>query len=120
MLIDRELPDEERERIIAVIEEHHEVLGVHDRYTRRVFGRKRFARLCFALDGGITLYRTHGIADTVEAELETLFSGTGGTIHEGRCIAPDETPNLSLKPLEAAQVVQSAGCDRIGIHCLCD
>ena len=91
MLMDRELPEEERERIIAVIKEHPEVLGIHDLRTR-ASGQNRFIQLHLELDGGMTLYRAHAIADTVEAELEALFPGTDVIIHQDPYVAPDETP----------------------------
>ncbi len=92
MLMDRELPDEERERILAVIKEHPEVLGIHDLRTR-ASGQHRFIQLHLELDGGMTLYRAHAIADTVEAELEALFPGTDVIIHQDPYVAPDETPS---------------------------
>src|SRR3546814_10598799 len=60
MLMDRELPEEERARIRAVISAHKGVLEIHDLRTRSS-GPQIFIQCHIELDGGQSLLQAHAI-----------------------------------------------------------
>jgi ferrous-iron efflux pump FieF len=91
MLMDRELPAEERERVLAVARAHDEVLGVHDLKTR-ASGPRAFIQLHLEMDGGMTLYRAHAVAEAVEAALQIEFPGAEVIIHQDPHVLSEETP----------------------------
>ena len=72
MLMDRELPDEERARIIEIVKAHPKVLGLHDLRTR-ASGRSSFIQIHLELDGEMSLNQAHVIADEVEASLQAAY-----------------------------------------------
>ena len=81
MLMDRELPEAERRRILEIAGAHPEVRAVHDLRTRKS-GPSLFIQLHIEMDGTLSLYRAHVIADTVEADLHTAFPGAEVLIHQ--------------------------------------
>lgn len=91
MLMDRELPEAERQRILEVVRGHSDVLGAHDLKTR-ASGQSTFIQLHLELDGAMTLYRAHVIADTLEAELQTLYPGAEVIIHQDPHVLSEDTP----------------------------
>lgn len=91
MLMDRELPEGERQRILEVARRHSDVLGVHELKTR-TSGQSSFIQLHLELDGSMTLYRAHVIADTIEAELQTLYPGAEVIIHQDPHVLSEDTP----------------------------
>lgn len=91
MLMDRELPDSQRKTILEIVRAHPDVLGVHELKTRES-GQSTFIQLHLELDGGMSLYRAHVIADTVEAELQTHFPGANVIIHQDPHVLSEDTP----------------------------
>lgn len=81
MLMDRELPDEERAKIRRIVLDHPEVLAMHDLRTRRS-GLDTFIQLHLELEGAMPLARAHVISDAVEAELLAAYPGAEVIIHE--------------------------------------
>lgn len=81
MLMDRELPDDERQRIREIALAHPEVRDLHDLRTR-ASGPKLFIQLHLELDGGMSLSRAHEISDRVEAEIAAAFPGAEILIHQ--------------------------------------
>lgn len=81
MLMDEELPDEARRRIKAIVQAHPEVRSLHDLRTR-ASGPVTFIQLHLEMDGALTLYRAHEVADQVEAEILTAFPGAEVMIHQ--------------------------------------
>ncbi len=81
MLMDRELPPEERQRIREIALAHPDVQEVHDIRTRRS-GQTVFIQLHLELDPKMQLTRSHEIADTVEDELRAAFGGAEVIIHQ--------------------------------------
>src|SRR5215471_8788175 len=67
-LMDRELPDDEREKIRAIAQSHPEVAAAHDLKTR-VAGPTAFIQIHLEMDGGLSLTRAHQISDEVEVLL---------------------------------------------------
>ena len=88
MLMDRELPDEERQTILALARAHPGVLGVHDLRTRAA-GPIRFIQMHLELDGDTRLAEAHEIADAVEAQIEAAFPGADVIVHQDPHGIPD-------------------------------
>lgn len=80
-LMDRELPDVDRERIINIAMAHADVHNIHDLRTRSS-GYTTFIQMHIEMDPGITLVRAHEISDEVEAELHKAFPNSEIIIHE--------------------------------------
>ncbi len=81
MLMDRELPDEEREQIKAIVLAEPRVKAMHDLRTRRS-GLSTFIQLHLELDGDMKLREAHVIADAVELAIIEAFPGAEVIIHE--------------------------------------
>ena len=79
-LMDRELPDAEREQIKAIARNHPKVLGMHDLRSRRA-GMVTFIQLHLELDDDQTLLEAHQISDDVEEELMEVYPGAEVIIH---------------------------------------
>jgi ferrous-iron efflux pump FieF len=80
-LMDRELPDTDREKIKAVVRAHREVKSMHDLRTRSA-GVNTFIQLHIELDPEIKLLRAHEISDAVEADLMAAFPRAEVIIHQ--------------------------------------
>jgi len=81
MLMDRELPDEERARIAQIVKGYPEVKAMHDLRTR-ASGPTVFMQLHIELEGSLDLFTAHGIADRVEKELMAAFPEAEVIIHQ--------------------------------------
>ena len=81
LLMDRELPEEDRGRIRAIAEAHPSVISLHDLRTRSS-GTHTFIQFHLEMDGDLTLIDAHTIADQVMAEVERAFPGAEVLIHE--------------------------------------
>ncbi|BBK38920.1 iron transporter [Allostella sp. ATCC 35155] len=80
-LMDRELPDEDRARIMAIATAHPDVVDAHDLRTRSA-GPQAFVQLHIELDGGMPLRRAHAVADAVEAAIRAEFPQAEIIIHQ--------------------------------------
>jgi len=80
-LMDRELPDDERERIKAIVREHKDVRNLHDLRTRAA-GIAKFIQLHIELDPAISLTRAHEVSDEVESDLLAAFPDAQVIIHQ--------------------------------------
>jgi len=80
-LMDRELPDAERERIKTLIMAHDEVRNLHDLRTR-ASGVNSFIQFHIELDAEISLARAHEISDAVEADVKAAFPMAEILIHQ--------------------------------------
>ena len=81
MLMDRELPEAERARIREIALANPDVRDLHDLRTRSS-GRRTFIQVHIEMDGDLTLYRAHAVADEVEAALRAAFPGAEVMIHQ--------------------------------------
>jgi ferrous-iron efflux pump FieF len=81
LLMDREFPVGDRQRIRAIAMDHPEVRAVHDLRTRSS-GPNTFIQFHLELDGDITLSEAHRISDTVEAAVIAAFPGAEVIIHQ--------------------------------------
>lgn len=79
-LMDRELPDQSREKIKRTVSAHAQVLGLHDLRTRRS-GTDTFVQLHLELDDDLSLLRAHLISDEVELSLQQAFPEAQIIIH---------------------------------------
>ena len=81
MLMDRELPDEERQKIRAIATAHPEVKALHELRTR-ASGPSIFIQFHLEMDGGMSLYEAHRVADQVEEEILAAYPGAEVIIHQ--------------------------------------
>ena len=79
-LMDRELPNAERDKIIGIANLHEAVHGMHDLRSRRA-GMATFIQLHLELDDDLTLLQAHKISDEVEASLQAVYPGAEIIIH---------------------------------------
>lgn len=80
-LMDREMPDEVRAEIRAIVMAHEQVRELHDLRTR-MSGTGSFIQLHLELDGDMPLYEAHDIADDVENEIRAAFPEAEVIIHQ--------------------------------------
>lgn len=80
ILMDRELPENERARIRTLALDHPAVAGVHDLRTR-FSGTQKFIQVHIEMKGDISLRRAHDIAEEVMESIENAFSGSEVLIH---------------------------------------
>ncbi|MDD3028733.1 MAG: cation diffusion facilitator family transporter [Alphaproteobacteria bacterium] len=80
-LMDEELPEKEREKIIGLILQHPDVRGVHALRTR-TDGERIFIELHLAMDRAMSLEKAHASADRVEASLLEALPKADILIHK--------------------------------------
>ena len=78
--MDRELPDEQREKIKALVLEHPSARGLHDLRSRHS-GTMTFIQLHLELDDDLSLLEAHKISDEVEERILAAFPGSEIIIH---------------------------------------
>ncbi|ADT69633.1 cation diffusion facilitator family transporter [Pseudoalteromonas sp. SCSIO 43095] len=71
-LMDKELPDEEKQSIFEIARNHNDVYGVHGIRTRQG-GKVKFIQLHLELDDNLPLIRAHKVADEVELMITQQF-----------------------------------------------
>lgn len=79
-LMDREWPDEKRQRFLAVASQHPELKGIHDLRTR-TSGTHDFVQFHVWVDPAMTVAHAHQVMDEVEEKLAAAFPGTEVLIH---------------------------------------
>jgi len=94
MLMDHELPDEDRRRIRDICLKHPGVRDMHDLRTR-VSGPSIFMQMHVELDGGLTLLRAHAITDELELKLGAAFPGAEVLIHQDPAGIVETRPSFS-------------------------
>jgi len=80
VLMDRELPEVDRRRIVEIARLHPEVRDIHDLKTRSA-GLTKFVQLHIELDSALPLVRAHEIGDQVEAEIQQAFPDAEIILH---------------------------------------
>jgi ferrous-iron efflux pump FieF len=80
-LMDRELPDAERDKIKAIVMRHPEVRNLHDLRTRAA-GVHTFIQFHIELDPAISITRAHEISDRVERSVCEAFPNSEVIIHQ--------------------------------------
>ncbi|HKK15472.1 MAG TPA: cation diffusion facilitator family transporter, partial [Gammaproteobacteria bacterium] len=86
-LMDRELPDEDRERIRQIALSHDYVLDVHGLRSRSS-GPDIFIQLHLEMDRNLVLEKAHRVADDVEKSICAAYPNADVIIHED----PDNEP----------------------------
>ncbi|HEX9955034.1 MAG TPA: cation diffusion facilitator family transporter [Allosphingosinicella sp.] len=79
-LMDKEWPEEKRERFIAVASRHSALRGIHDLRTR-TSGSRDFVQFHVWVDADMTVAAAHDVMDEVEHWLGEEFPGTEILIH---------------------------------------
>lgn len=95
-LMDRELPDDDRGKIMAIASNHADVRGLHDLRSRRS-GTATFIQLHLELDDDLRLLEAHRISDEVEFAIQEGYPGAEIIIHiDPVSIVPNEpTPDFT-------------------------
>lgn len=107
MLMDHELPDEDRARMREIALSYPLVLGVHDLRTRQS-GPNIFIQMHLDFDGSLTLDQVHHVADDVENEIMDAFPGAEVIVHEDPVtVADDRSPPVSSTPSDASKASQT-------------
>ncbi len=81
VLMDRELPDGDRDRIEAIVLAHDDSRGLHDLRTRTT-GAGQFIELHLELDRTLSLGAAHEITDEIERRLRMAFPDADVMIHQ--------------------------------------
>ena len=79
-LMDKEWPQEKKDRFIALLARHPELKGVHDLRTRTA-GDRDFVQFHVWVDPAMSLGKAHRIMDEIEARLIAEFPDTEILIH---------------------------------------
>jgi len=90
-LMDRELPDEDRERVKAIVLGHAQVRGLHDLRTRAA-GSQSFIQVHVEMDPKLNLFEAHDVSEEIERSLRADFPRAEILIHldpAGRENPPD-------------------------------
>ena len=80
VLLDRELPESDRQRIVEIASDDARVKGLHNLRTRSA-GAARFIQFHLELEPAISLIEAHEICDAVEADVRSHFPGAEVFIH---------------------------------------
>jgi ferrous-iron efflux pump FieF len=98
-LMDKEWPEELRERFLAAAKEYPELAGLHDLRTR-TSGTHHFAQFHVWVPADWTVQKAHDRLDAVEEELQRRFPGTEILIH----VDPEgQTDRETLLPQEITE-----------------
>ncbi len=93
-LMDREMADADRARIIEIVCAHRGALSLHDRRTRSA-GNQSFIQFHLDLDPEMSLREAHRISDEIESELLRAFPGAEIIIHQDPAGYAEEHPPLA-------------------------
>jgi len=80
MLMDRELPDAQREAILAVVRAHKQIISVHDLRTRHS-GTHIFIELHIELPPDMPLLAAHDVGEDVEKAVGALHKNADVLVH---------------------------------------
>jgi ferrous-iron efflux pump FieF len=79
-LMDRELPEDDREHIKMIVLGHHRVKGMHDLRTRAA-GTQSFIQIHVEMDSTLNLAEAHEASDEIEKALRIAFPQAEIIIH---------------------------------------
>ncbi|MCA1909963.1 MAG: cation diffusion facilitator family transporter [Magnetospirillum sp.] len=97
MLMDREMADEDRQKIVEIAKAHPEVRDLHDLRTR-MSGQLGFVQMHLELDPQLPLVRAHAIADHVEKAIERAFPHCEVIIHQDPAGIREAHPGFTDRP----------------------
>ncbi len=92
-LMDRELPDADRQHIRELVFSQKHVQGMHDLRTRRA-GSTAFIQLHLELADDLTLLHAHSISDAVEARIKLAYPDSEIIIHEDPASLTEPIPEF--------------------------
>lgn len=101
-LLDREWPEEKRQRFIDVALRHPELRGIHDMRTRSS-GAHDFCQFHVWVDPNMTVAAAHRIMDEVEHALMDAFPGVEVLIHPDPEGHKDEMGYISAQTIERGE-----------------
>lgn len=81
LLLDRELPHEDQNKIMDIVLNHPFVIEVHDLRTRQS-GQTKFIQFHMVLNGTITLLEAHKLSDQVHHAVQVAFPEADIFIHQ--------------------------------------
>lgn len=81
MLMDRELPDAVRQRILTIVKDHQDVMGIHDLRTRKV-GMVLHISFDVELDPALSLRDAHAISRELEMRIMADYPYAEIIIHK--------------------------------------
>lgn len=88
-MLDAELPEEVRNEVIRLVNEHHgELLDIHNLRTRRA-GSQKLMDFHLTVCKHLTVQAAHDLADHLEAAIAQEIRGANVTIHVEPCRRPD-------------------------------
>ncbi|MEX2452198.1 MAG: cation diffusion facilitator family transporter [Rhodospirillales bacterium] len=96
LLMDHELPQEDRDRIRSIAMAHPGVRALHDLRTRSS-GQQAFIQFHMEMDGDMTLFDAHVISDQVEAEIMRAFPNAEVIIHEDPEGIEEQHPDMAYR-----------------------
>lgn len=80
MLMDHEVADELREKVLAIARSHHAVMGVHDLRTRQS-GDDIFIELHLEFDGDMKLRSAHVVGDQIDLAIRQAIRNAEVLVH---------------------------------------
>ena len=89
MVMDKEFPEEDRQKIKDLVLAHDEVVAMHDLRTRSS-GTVSFIQFHIELNPEMTLVESHKISDEVEASVAEIFPHSEILIHQDPYGIPEE------------------------------
>lgn len=81
ILMDRELPEEDRQAIHALACDHSDVISVHDMRTRQS-GPDLFIQMHLEMSGKLSLFKAHEVADAVMRKVKKAYPRAEVLIHQ--------------------------------------
>ena len=88
LLMDKEMPDEQRKRIARICFAQPGIRGVHDLKTRSA-GLAEFIQVHVTMDADLTLREAHDISERVETALQEAFPAADVIIHQDPVGVPE-------------------------------
>ncbi|HJD55467.1 MAG TPA: cation diffusion facilitator family transporter [Rickettsia endosymbiont of Pyrocoelia pectoralis] len=80
-LVDHELPEQDRQKIISIVNKHSGIKGMHEMKTRYA-AQKAFIQCHLEMDGNISLYEAHKISDEIAFAILQEFPEAEIIIHQ--------------------------------------
>ena len=102
-LLDREWPDDKRQRFVEVVARHPELTTLHDLRTR-TSGMHDFVQFHVGLPPDMTVREAHDVVERVESALREEFPGTEVLIHIDPAGHIDEPDNPLVEEDEFAKL----------------
>lgn len=99
ILMDKELTNTEREKILEIVREHADVRAVHDLRTRNT-GERVFIEFHLELDGSMTLDKAHDVTEDIEKVLYEAFPKSEVLIHQEPAGIDDHRLDDKIVPIK--------------------